>query len=467
MRRVVLIVRALLILFVAVVVTTGTMLYQLDPEDYRAQLQDAASDALGRDVHLNGDIDLQLGLSPSLRLTDLVVDNPAGFPANIPFAQVDYAAVTLDLAHLVFDTVNVRRLDLSGVDVNLIVDDAGHRNWLIEPVHDRTADTDSDSGEIDHHGHSHWEAAANIPSLNDIVFSNFALTYREVDGAVTTFGVDRAQLQAASPTDDMAFSAQLSINEYPLHITLDLGSLEDLASGGPFEISGAVAAAGLAIDLDGLYRRAATTGRFTTAIRVDSDNPASLPELAIDTDVLIEDARVEFTNIVGSGAAEGMRGNLVVALGRDRPLIGGGIVIDRLTEIWTDGEFTADAGAAESESESELESGALIPTFDLPDPRGLPVDVDLGISIGEVVGTVVPVTDIGAELRLDAARLSLGIAQALVAGSRVVGTVELAGDDPSARHCWSHSMRTTSPWRSSILGCRERHPSPSSWTVTA
>lgn len=116
---------ALVVLAVAVVVGI-TML--VDPNDYKDQIAAAVGNATGRELTLEGD--LELDVFPTLRISvgRAALSNAEGFGEQ-PFAQIGGAGLSLELLPLLSRRIEISEATLEGLVLNLARDAQGRNNW--------------------------------------------------------------------------------------------------------------------------------------------------------------------------------------------------------------------------------------------------------------------------------------------------------------------------------------------------
>lgn len=114
-----------IVFFVALVLIVGML---FDPNDYKDQITAAVSDATGRTLTLDGDLELEL--FPRLRIAvgAASLSNAAGF-GDEPFAALDGARLQLGLLSLLSGRVEVDEARLLGLRLNLARDARGGNNW--------------------------------------------------------------------------------------------------------------------------------------------------------------------------------------------------------------------------------------------------------------------------------------------------------------------------------------------------
>lgn len=115
---------------VVVLIVAATLLvgFFFDPNDYKDQITQAVADSTGRELTLEGD--LELGLFPTIRIAvgSASLSNAAGF-GDEPFASIDAAELELELLPLLSRRIEVGEARLVGLELNLARNAAGTGNW--------------------------------------------------------------------------------------------------------------------------------------------------------------------------------------------------------------------------------------------------------------------------------------------------------------------------------------------------
>jgi AsmA protein len=120
-----LIVGAVVLLFVVVGVAV-TMLF--DPNDYKDEITTAVQNATGRQLTLDGD--LELAVFPTIRIAvgSATLSNAPGFGVE-PMARIGNAELSLALLPLLSQRIEVSEARLAGLELNLARNRAGANNW--------------------------------------------------------------------------------------------------------------------------------------------------------------------------------------------------------------------------------------------------------------------------------------------------------------------------------------------------
>ena len=126
---------------VVVVLIVGAVVYittVVDPNDYKEQIAEAVGESTGRQLTLEGD--LELSVFPSLRIAigPAQLSNADGF-ADAPFARIGGAELQVALMPLLSERLEIGRATLSGLQLNLARDAQGRNNW--QDLNQREADS--------------------------------------------------------------------------------------------------------------------------------------------------------------------------------------------------------------------------------------------------------------------------------------------------------------------------------------
>ncbi len=116
---------ALLLLLVTAAIVIP---FFVDLNDYKPQISEGVKAATGRDLDIEGDIELTLFPWVGATLGAMQLGNAPGF-GDTPFARIDGAEVKIKLLPLFSGAVEARAITLQGLDLNLVVNKDGVTNW--------------------------------------------------------------------------------------------------------------------------------------------------------------------------------------------------------------------------------------------------------------------------------------------------------------------------------------------------
>ncbi|MES1954248.1 AsmA family protein [Salinisphaera hydrothermalis] len=115
-------------LVVVVVMALVVLRVTIDPDAYRARIDAAVTDAIGREVDIDGPIRLSLLPWPSIRFGAVTVVNADGFGSQ-PLARIRAGHVTLRVLPLFTGHLRLGTLNIRGLDLALSRNANGQTNW--------------------------------------------------------------------------------------------------------------------------------------------------------------------------------------------------------------------------------------------------------------------------------------------------------------------------------------------------
>jgi AsmA protein len=170
----------------------------VDPNDYKDEVAAAVKQKTGRDLELEGDLHLSVFPWLALELGPARLGNPQGFGPG-PFVAVQKADVGVKLFPLLRGALEVRRLQLEGLQLNLVKNAQGRTNWedLAEPKPGAPAEP-AETGD------------GALPDIAGLSIKDSALDYRDLSTSahwrLRDLNVDTGRLHEGDPVDiDMAF----------------------------------------------------------------------------------------------------------------------------------------------------------------------------------------------------------------------------------------------------------------------
>lgn len=152
--------------FVALVIALPLL---IDPNDYKDEIVKVVKDKTGRDLVIDGEIGLSFFPWLGVEMNRVRLSNAPGFGTQ-PFAKINHAGVRVKLLPLLRKQVEVDRVILNELDVNLAVDAQGKSNWA-----DLTAPKDAPAPTAEPTGGPPPIAAL---SVNGLTVNNGRLSYR-------------------------------------------------------------------------------------------------------------------------------------------------------------------------------------------------------------------------------------------------------------------------------------------------
>ena len=116
------------IIVMALLVAALTIPFFIDPNDYKSDITILVEEQTGRKLSIDGDIELSVFPWLGMELGRTTLGNAAGFD-SIYFAEIDAAEVRIRLVPLLRKEIEVGKIVLRGLSVNLEVNEQGDTNW--------------------------------------------------------------------------------------------------------------------------------------------------------------------------------------------------------------------------------------------------------------------------------------------------------------------------------------------------
>jgi AsmA protein len=130
---------ALLVLLLLALLVVTLLRIPLDLSRYKPLAEDAMSEALGRQVSIDGDMVVTTSLWPYFELGGLRIANPVDFPQG-DLAVMDRARISVGILPLLQRRVEIREFRVSELTLDLVRMADGEANWVLERAAGRGAD---------------------------------------------------------------------------------------------------------------------------------------------------------------------------------------------------------------------------------------------------------------------------------------------------------------------------------------
>src|SRR5690625_2267560 len=191
-----LIVIAVVVLIIAAVVAV----LAFDPNKYREEIAAHASDRLGREVRLEGPVELALFPWLAVDIHDVSIGNPADFPQAPPLARVGRARASVRVLPLLRGQIEVGSVAVEGAEVSLVTaaDSASNIDGLFR---------EADAGKED-------EGKPDLTGLHtgSIRFDNLSLSLIDlIEASETQLSVARLDLGGFSADEQVPLSFSASV----------------------------------------------------------------------------------------------------------------------------------------------------------------------------------------------------------------------------------------------------------------
>jgi uncharacterized protein involved in outer membrane biogenesis len=227
----------LLLLLAAVAIAVHT----LDLKSFIGPIQARVKEATGRELKVNGGIDLKISLEPKVVIDDVSLGNaPWGkAPQMITAKRVE---VQVELLPLLHRDLQVRSFSLIDPIIALETDGKGTGNWEFAKTAPETAASATPAGAVTSGG----------LFVGDMSVVNGTLTYRDGEtGKLTTVGITELAVTARDPQSAVSARFRGSVDDIAIALEGDLGPLTSLAQRRwpyPVTLKGQVADQQLSVD---------------------------------------------------------------------------------------------------------------------------------------------------------------------------------------------------------------------------
>jgi len=202
---------ALLVLLVGV----ATALFTVDPKQLVGPVLARVKAATGRDVTVGGDVELRIGVAPSLVAYDVRVGNaPWGkAPQLLSAKQLEAQVALLPLLRRHFELV---RLNLVEPVIALETNSDGRGNWELGAAPGGTAAAEAPS-------------TPGALAIGDLTINGGLLTHRDaLGGAETRVAIDELKLAARDAKSPVEAEFRGAVDGTPVALTASLGPLATL-----------------------------------------------------------------------------------------------------------------------------------------------------------------------------------------------------------------------------------------------
>ncbi len=197
----------LLIVLVTLVLIIGigtvALVYLVDWNDFKETIQNQTKKHTGRDLTITGDLSPSVFPWAGISIGEISLANAEGFGEQA-FAQIGSADVKVKLLPLLRKEVEIRTVELKGLNVDLQRAADGTTNWddLIQPTTTTTTSTEDSSTEVEVEGGSAAIAALKVGGI-DISDANVSWLDEQsgTDAKLSNFSLKTGAIELGKPFD--------------------------------------------------------------------------------------------------------------------------------------------------------------------------------------------------------------------------------------------------------------------------
>ena len=255
------------ILLIAMIVAAYVILSTYDYNKFKPRIAKVVEDATGRKLTLAGDIDLEVGLSPTLVVEDVSFQN-ATWGSRPELAKLKRFEIQIALLPLILKRIAVKKILLVSPDILVETDSSGKSNLDFE-----TEEGESQEPED--------KKSVRFPRVRllQVLIRNSRITYK--DGRSTkTYVLTGQTLRSTSKDYDSPLKVEFkgTCNDIPLEFEGTLGPIHALADSKqswPLDLT--IKAAGTIVSVEGSIKDVMNLKDMTVAVHVEG---RSIPEVA-------------------------------------------------------------------------------------------------------------------------------------------------------------------------------------------
>lgn len=398
------------------VVAAIVALFVVDLSRFGPTVEAQASAALGREVAIGGGLEVGRSLTPTLAASDVTVANLPGGSRD-EMARIGRLEVGLDLLALLGGTVRITHFVVVGADIILETGADGSGNWVFAPEEAVADEAVGSRAVSDEDG-----APAEIPFIGRVEFRDSTVSRLTRSGTIRRLDIKYAILATESEEAPVEIEIDCVIDGLPVRMTATTGSLGAMAAGAAdWPVDLALSIGDSTIDASGTIADPTTFASYRLDVQADlqSSDPfaallgSALPQLSpwrIAGTVAGDQDAVSLSDLAVILGESDLAGDLVLSFAGDRPSLSGDLTAQRLLMAdlrFGASEAEADGTEADAEAADAGDTEMEVPVASLD-----AADIDLSLSIGELVLNGWSVSDVRATLLLDNRRLEFDLAEA-------------------------------------------------------
>ncbi len=248
----------------------GAFIVTFDPNMLKPRIRDAAREATGRDLALNGTIGMKFSLWPTVEVHDVALSNPPGF-SRPNMATLQSLELRLGLIPLLSGRVEIERLVLMRPDIVLETNAQGEPNWELKP--DRKPGQGGAGS-----AHPTPSKPPLFPHIAAADIKDGMLVWRD-GGQTVSIAVPSLSVRADAAEAPLRIAADLRVNNAPLTIKAETGSLARLlreADRSPMPVNVTVTAGTATLKAEGTITDPARGKGYALAISAAIPDTATL-----------------------------------------------------------------------------------------------------------------------------------------------------------------------------------------------
>ncbi len=202
------------ILIIALMVTVYVFLAIYDYNKLKPRIARMVKDATGRELNLDGEVDLAIGFSPALVVTNVTFAN-APWGSQSQMIRIETLQAQVRLLSLLHREVEVKNISLAGVDVLLETDSTGKGNWdfIAGDIKGKSAETFKPT-EID---------------IDKIHIENLRFIFHKTKtGSKRQYTLNRLDVARSESEDELTLGLKADYGSQPITLSGKIGLIRNL-----------------------------------------------------------------------------------------------------------------------------------------------------------------------------------------------------------------------------------------------
>jgi uncharacterized protein involved in outer membrane biogenesis len=430
MNKLIKIASAIVILIVIAVVGGVIAISSMDFNQYKGIIAEQAKAATGRDLVIEGDLNIELSLTPRIAVNGVTFAN-ASWGSKPNMVKVKRFAAEIQIISLLSKQIKINQIILEGVELLAEKNKAGKANWEFSATASKSADKSSAGGET------------ILPVVNNVHLKDIQIVYNDAQ-AGQNYNLNLASVDLKSDGLDAPLELLVkgAINNQTFSVGGQLGSIRAIMGGGMIPIKLNIEALKTKIGLDGNVGMPGGKAKANLNLAVDGASLAKTLDAAVvlapelknvelpikgvfkisSTVKLDGPTKIALDDLSAAIGPLAMTGSLDVNLGGVRPEIKAMIKTDTLN---LDQLLPKKAAKAEPAKKSEPGDGRVFPNDPLPLAGLKAADANVKFDATKIIVDGMEINDVTVTLSLKNGRLSIDPLGAIVAGGKINGQVQL------------------------------------------
>lgn len=414
------------VLAVGVVVAGVAVLKSLDFNEYRGLIAEQAKAATGRDLTIQGELNIEISLNPAITVEGVTFAN-APWGTRPEMIKLKRLSAEVELLPLLTGDIRLKRLVLVGLDLFVETDAKGRGNWELGAPQKKAAPKKTEDA-----------SSTSLPVVKWVRIEDLKLTYRDGQtGAKTQVGLKNLDIRSEGLDDPMTIGVSGDFNGQAFQVDGKFGSLNTLLKGGkPFQVSLKMTAPGVSLEAQGSIGKPLEARGLSLNLVVDGKDVGLLakaagvdlpkiPPFKLSATVTDPKGGYSFENLEAKMGGSDIKGRLSVTLG--------GVPRPKIVAELNSSLIDVDALLPPSPSAQPAKKGdgkRVFPGDPLPVDGLKAVDARVRLRAKRLVSGGLNFEDVDLGVILGNGRLDVKPLKATLGGGQINGNLVLDGSRP-------------------------------------